>query len=33
MAGHKQVHSTEAYKQNDKEGLQMEIDRFHPMNE
>jgi integrase/recombinase XerD len=32
MAGHKQIHSTEAYQRNDTEGLQMDIDRFHPMN-
>ncbi|MEQ9168888.1 MAG: tyrosine-type recombinase/integrase [Fulvivirga sp.] len=33
MAGHKRVLSTEAYLQNDTEGLQLDIDRFHPMNE
>lgn len=32
MAGHRQVHSTEAYQRNDTEGLQLDIDRFHPMN-
>lgn len=31
MAGHKHVHSTEAYRQNDMESLQQDIDRFHPM--
>jgi len=30
MAGHKHVHSTEAYQQNDTESLQQDIDRFHP---
>jgi len=30
MAGHKQVSSTEAYRQNDTESLQLDIDRFHP---
>jgi integrase/recombinase XerD len=30
MAGHKQIHSTEAYQRNDTEGLQMDIDRLHP---
>jgi integrase/recombinase XerD len=33
MAGHRYVNSTESYKHNDTEGLQMDIDRFHPMNE
>lgn len=31
MAGHRHVHSTEAYKHNDTEGLKMDIDKFHPM--
>ncbi|ELR71337.1 integrase/recombinase, putative [Fulvivirga imtechensis AK7] len=33
MAGHRRVFSTEGYLRNDMEGLQMDIDRFHPMNE
>jgi integrase/recombinase XerD len=33
MVGHRQIHSTESYKQNDTEGLKIDIDRFHPMNE
>ncbi|MEO1099721.1 MAG: tyrosine-type recombinase/integrase [Bacteroidota bacterium] len=31
MAGHKRLLRTEAYLQNDTEGLQLDIDRFHPM--
>ena len=31
MAGHKKVYSTELYRQNDTESLQMDIDRFHPL--
>ena len=30
-AGHRYVSSTEKYKQNDLEGLQEEINRFHPL--
>lgn len=33
MAGHKNIQSTEAYQQDDTESLQLDIDRFHPMNE
>jgi len=32
MAGHRNVISTEAYLRNDTEGLQLDIDRFHPLN-
>lgn len=32
MAGHKNIYSTESYQRNDTEGLQIDIDRFHPMN-
>jgi integrase/recombinase XerD len=32
MAGHRNIYSTEAYQRNDTEGLQIDIDRFHPMN-
>jgi len=31
MAGHRRVHSTELYQQNDTESLQRDIDRFHPL--
>ena len=31
MAGHKHIHSTESYQRNDMEGLQRDIDRFHPL--
>lgn len=33
MAGHRKIQSTESYQRNDTEGLQLDIDRFHPMNE
>ncbi|MEO0551690.1 MAG: hypothetical protein AAF149_00730 [Bacteroidota bacterium] len=33
MAGHWIVMSTESYQRNDTEGLQLDIDRFHPLNE
>ncbi|MBL6446763.1 phage integrase N-terminal SAM-like domain-containing protein [Fulvivirga sp. 29W222] len=32
MAGHRKILSTELYQRNDIEGLQADIDRFHPMN-
>lgn len=32
MAGHRKILSTELYQQNDIEGLQADVDRFHPMN-
>ena len=32
MAGHRKIQSTESYQRNDTEGLQLDIDRFHPMN-
>lgn len=31
MAGHKRVFSTERYQQNDTEGLQLDVDQFHPL--
>ena len=31
MAGHKYVSSTESYQQNDLEGLQEEIGKYHPL--
>jgi len=31
MAGHRRIQSTESYLQDDTEGLQIDIDRFHPM--
>ncbi len=33
MAGHRKIHTTESYLQNDTEGLKLDIDRFHPMNQ
>lgn len=33
MAGHRKIQTTEAYQQNDMEGLQLDIDRLHPMND
>jgi len=32
MAGQRKILSTELYQQNDIEGLQADVDRFHPMN-
>ncbi|WP_221420394.1 site-specific integrase, partial [Fulvivirga sp. M361] len=32
MAGHRKIQTTEAYQQNDMEGLQLDIDRLHPLN-
>ena len=31
MAGHRTVLSTESYQRNDTEGLQLDVDQFHPL--
>ena len=31
MAGHRKIQSTESYQRNDTEGLQLDVDRFHPL--
>ena len=31
MAGHRKVMSTESYQRNDTEGLQLDVDQFHPL--
>ena len=31
LAGHRYISSTEAYQQNEMEGLREEVNKFHPM--